>query len=191
MGLTEFDLAPTEIKNHSKVIEIFSKSADTKSISKVERISDEYEYEKKKEIIKRFGSYESNHSNDQMETDEDSHFLHSSFSPYSSSMMVSNFIKESNRENTSISSKTNTDISNLLFDDDASVFMDAKAYCKQRPSAAVADKNNLLNAEYINKFFLFFCKFITNSMLFLLTVLNIVENYRNIALLIQYWVKYT
>ena len=83
-------------------------------------------------------------------------------------MMASNFIKESNKENTSISSKTNTDISNLLFDDDASVFMDAKSYCKQRPSAAVADKNNLLNAEYKYIFSFFFHKFIINTMLFLL-----------------------
>jgi len=145
LGLTQFVLAPTEIKNHSKVMDIFSKSSDTKSFGKVERISDEYENEKKKEIVKRFGSYESNNSNDPIETDEDAHLMHSSFSPYSSS--VCQFIKDSNKDNTSIASKNNTNVSNLLFDDDASVFMNSKAYCKQRPSAAVADKNNLLNAE--------------------------------------------
>lgn len=141
MGLTPFDLAPSELRNHHKILTHFSQSSDTKSIGKVEPISIDREYEKKRQIIKKFESYDSTSSNDLMEVDEDM-MLCSSLSPYSSSFSQFYFNKENSN-----SSKL-TDASNVFderFEDEAFELM--KICGKQRPSAMHAERKYLLNAE--------------------------------------------
>lgn len=142
LGLTPFDLAPSELRNHHKIVSHFSKTSDTRSVNNVEPISIDRDYEKKRQIIKKFESYDSSNSGELMEVDEEA--ICSSMSPYSSSF--SQFYLH--REN-SIASKI-TDTSNVFderLEDEAYEFINSKAYDKQRPSAVYAEKKYLLNAD--------------------------------------------
>ena len=137
LGLTPFDLAPTELKTRRK---LFAKSAETKSVGREEKVSDENELEKKKQIVKQFDNYD---SIIEEESNQEENSI-SSLSPYSSSFSQL-YIRER-----SISTKSN-ETSNVFderLDDEAVAYIKIKGYNKQRPSAVVADKNNLLNAEY-------------------------------------------
>lgn len=148
LGLTSFDLAPTEIKNHDEILSCFAKSAETKSFGREEKISEAKELEKKRQIVRRFDSYDQN-PNELNNFNQEENSI-SSLSPYSSSFSHLYIREQSNSEKS--------------YDDEALNYFKMKGYIQQRPSAVVADKNNLLNAEYILKNFnLIIIKYILNN----------------------------
>ena len=85
LGLTPFDLAPSEAKNHDQIVSLFAKSAETKSLGREEKISEEKELEKKRQIVRRFDSF--NQTSEDDNTNQEDISI-SSLSPYSSSFSL-------------------------------------------------------------------------------------------------------
>ena len=153
MGLTPFDLAPSETRSLQKIKTVFQTSAMTRSRGREEPINCHIACSARtRYLLSRLSTSDEN-SNDLLEMDESEGYHSATSSPGVHHHGVNHYLKNQSSSSINFPCMTSdhsndTSIVESPFDgDDAFRYFNANMFNRPRPSAVLAEKDILLNAE--------------------------------------------
>lgn len=143
LGLTQFDLAPTELSAHNKILNGLKASSATRTKGKEEPVFGSHAISARTRLL--LNRLNSNDITDICEVDEAEGY---SCSPVSPGTHIFGNSYSSNILSKSFSSSNNTSFAESPFlNDDAFKYFSSGAFNRPRPSAVVDEKHAILNAD--------------------------------------------